>query len=424
MRNKKSGFSITELVIGGVILLGAIAAALQLFLKSHKTQNDAQKRLQLSNLSNLFSGHLQKNMSSSDVKFLGFTGNPAPERSLMRALYPLQGRCADLSTANCANDAAIVFIDYNKTTAPAVTGICHFQDAVDDYIIIDSGNSTFGNAAFASPDFNVVAGTGYASGRLPLGVGSLLALLSAPNASVWRVKVIPTANVTMAAPGVFQAGGLPVPANCVANFRPNTEANYLSALYLLKIEPWILKNATGGAVVSLPDRANALGSFPMRLFQAKPRTIGRLPINAQTGSLVLLDCTVPNADGSLACPNQVSSSLMNIEGVSRLEIEMAFVLSFYQGTVELPATRFQFLNAGGIDEAQAYLKCPSPTCHRLTWSSPLQVLGLSTSGVANGETFDKLNADHYSQLKIEALKRLQFTFFDKDKKETSFNVLF
>lgn len=435
------GFSIAELMIGGIILVMAIAMGLKVFQTAFKTQTDAQKRLAVSNAVNLISGHLQKNMATGDVKFFGFTGrSPAStpasgDRSLMKVLIPMPGYCANLpTTLGCEQDTSVIYVDYNKTTSPAVTAICGESVLGISYLVVDLEDETFGVPSQVAPGFKVDAGAGgYATGKIPVSANATLATLSAPIATVWQATGAPVKIVATWIASVLKFGGVVAPPGCQEHLQPLGAGYKLNKLYKIPIRPWVLKDVTqkGYANVAATEITSAFGTFPTRVFQAKVRSIGRnptFPDAASGGSLVMLDCSIA-VTGKVTCPAAGTTPLLDIPGITRVEIEMAYALNLYTGgTVTSPdtslATHFQLKTATFLAP-----RCVAPDCGTLTWSNsaanPLVVLGANPfDSTAFGESTDKLNGNAFSQLKMEVLKRLQFSIFDKQQKETSFNVLF
>ncbi len=438
-----SGFSLTELMVGSVILTLAIVFGLKVFGVAFKTQTDAQKRVAAASDSNLFVGHLQKNMATGDVRFFTFSGRgplgaaATSDRTLMRALFPMVGKCADLT--DCDNSTAIVYVDYNKTTAPAVSAICSDVSVVGSgYVVVDLGAASFGTSIFnPSTDFQVTAGAaGFALGKIPLVVNSTLALFSPPLATIWQTRGA-TSKIT----GTYDGGtgeplfdGAALPPGCKENLRSTGPTTYdMAALYKVPIKPWIAQDTNPAAgSVSAAEMQSSIGSFPMRLFEAKVRTVGKLPKPAggipNDGILALLKCSVGN-DGRITCPS--ASPLLAMENVFSVELEMAFALSLFTGGTQAAptgggVTRFHLKKAG----VTPLLPClPSTVCLEFgDWplpGNPVPVVVTSPfTGDPGREATDKLNGNTYSQLKIEVLKRLQFSMFDGENKETSFNVLF
>ena len=187
MKNNR-GFTLVELTIG-VGLIGILGYIFMSFMQTASEETKKfQKKVGMTQDASLIERYLLTNLPSGNIRFFSFTKNSdGTQVQRVRSLYPLPGKCGDLSTASeCDESVSFLFVKYAKTTTAAVSTICKYGD---DYIV-DLNNENFGEGTFSSGVFNVDSSnpTLFPPGPVEVSDNKLLALFSPPFAHLFKVS--------------------------------------------------------------------------------------------------------------------------------------------------------------------------------------------------------------------------------------------
>ena len=433
----KCGLTLVELIVGmGLMSLAAIALMFVL-LQGHKASTSAYKRMGQKRDIATVAGHLQKFVPSGDVRFFAFMKKnpPLTPSFLGRFLIPQPGRCSDLSA--CNEDTSFLYIHYDKTTSPAVSVIDMLPG---DRLIVDLKTETYGVAKFNDGEGFEVTESGGTSpkGKISIGANTLIAVMNPPIATLWRATGLPVLYESEACPtdkskvckrGVLPEERLPLslPSPVPMPFP------YENKLYSVPVEKFLMKQFTGtlGTEPTSVEAKDAVGIFPMRLFIANVRSVGRslnwapgdIEDPLKRGDFGINDCSIDGISKNIVCNG---TSYLQTGKVSRVRMDEFFHVRMMSGALPTPLSadqeRFELLTG----TMPTLPSCQSATCKKLDVASPASITYLARSD----ETSNQIIEPNFSLIKQESLRKirmhLQF-FADADgmaAEEREFEILF
>lgn len=411
--------TLIEVLTASLILAAVLFAFFRLFAIASRGVGEASQRAFVQGALAEVSALLQKYLASGDSRFFAFSGRGGVgDRAVLRVLAPMPGRCADMTLA-CPADTAFLYTHYDKSLSPAVSAICKYAPRE---FLVDANNPTYGPATFvAGTGFQITApGPGpvtYPTGPIPVRRNRLLAIANPPNFSMWVATGPPVRlPVVQTAPGVYS----PPFANpdCAANLRVDGAGNAdLARLYRVPFQPLVLQQLTGGGAVTNAEIDSALGRFPMRLFAAQIRGLGRILLPAPNPPVFgLRGCQY--AGGNLACNDFLP---YDVPGVRRVRVFEGFRAALQPDD----AVDFEIIGPGGAAGANcAPPICPVPpncttNCRVLASAG---VTGIPVRFTA-GESYSQPASAGFSFLKQDLIKQMKIRL-DFAQKQDEFRVNF
>lgn len=409
----RRGLSLLEILIAVALSAGALYFGATLLRGANKQLTQSGEKFTVKTLLNVVSGSLQKYMASGDLRFLAFVGTASPQRPMIRAMAPLIGKCGDMTTLGCEEDVSFLYVHYDKLTTPTVTAICNdtLPNSGNGYTgrwVVDLNNKVYGAASVVGEGFDVASSSSsvHVAGLVRVKNDQALALMNPPYASLWVGQGAPTLLTGIANDGT----GLPA-GDCVKNLQPDPgqPGKFLvDKLYLVPYKPMIFSQFTNGTSANITDSMlqTGQGIFPLRIFSASFRSIGRRKLPSGQYEVAMSECSQTGMN--VACTGK---AIATIPGFTKMRIEEIY----HVRPKDSAAERFHLGSA-----AQTVLaSCTEPTCAKLPVDAPpIPVLASST------ETFENLSGAKFSFLKHEALQKLRFILVGTNGKEETFDIIF
>lgn len=439
---KTKGLSMLELVVAIALSAIALWGGATLLKSVGKQTNNASTKFTQRTLLATISGSLQKHLASGDLRFFAFTGLSSPNRLMARAVLPLPGNCGDFpATADpaCNDDVSLLYVHYDKLTTPTITVLCNYVDpkpgasAGGNHLhgkwLVDLYTDTYGPPVLAQrpaqpfDGFDIVGppSAPYIRGAIKVEDKQILALMNPPLATLWVASNKPAALAGVNATDPTTSG---VPAECVKNMRrnPGDLTKYLvDKLYTIEYTPLVIHQFTGGTGTNIDEAAlkSAQGAYPLRLFSASFRSVGRrktTPTNQY--EFALSPCNIVTQEAANTATKTIlgcsDNPIATVPGIEQSRIEEVFQVKF-SGT---PAERFEIL--GTLQTVSP--TCTGPLCVKLPAAYPTIPSVSAPSGVA--ESFENFDGSTFSFLKQEAISRLRFKLIGSNGKEDTFDIIF
>jgi Prokaryotic N-terminal methylation motif len=344
--------------------------------------------------SSVIKGFFQKSLGHSDVRIFGFTHDPTHQ--VVRQILPLPGLCANLQP--CPDQVALSFVHLDDKTTPLISAVCTLKTSPLT-VIVDTQLDAMSTVTPSGTDFNV-AGKNPAviTGTVRFAANEILAMADLPSASLWSVVNAPVAfNLTYtAATKTFSSPLFQGNPDCSRSLDMSVDQNYAGRFFAVAVRPLQLSNFYSAS--ALPSAINAMGEFPIRIFNARLMTLGQVPAMATLPQrLAVNECKLQAS--ALTCNNEV----FTVKNVSRARIAMTFSRSLGVGVQ--PET-YDILSS-----SQAPCEGVLETCAPLRVSSTLDIPSLVA-----GETRDSLLATGFSTAKLEFLREIKVRFFIEREK--------
>lgn len=395
------GLTLLEVLIAGVVfsIVALITGKVVQFIQNQALLSEKRTLAMLS--IGAVSTSLQKQNPKS-IQYIGFTGKSTGPPTA-RMLIPRPSTCAGLEEDDsCKQDTALIYVHANPATTPSVTAIC----AINDALVFDITNTTYGAASVlpGMDGFEITSGPG--QGKLLFEFPNLLALLDLPVASLfYAVSKLSQFTVTYNN-GVFSGSvnDAAFNADCAENVKASRKVNGLpTTFYTLTTAPYILAEFLGppdnqGQPVSPKDITKARGKYPLQVYTIQVRTVGRqMAGKPNAGEIVSYRCHIdPNLfqkvhrlicdfDGGIGFPN-----------ATRFRVKA----TFKNGLGSASEKKFEI-----VDDSNKMLPSENclpgnPICKPLPVTKPLQV---SINGT---ETYFNLDPYKYSLMKALFFEQL------------------
>lgn len=426
-----------ELVVA--IALSAIALFLgATLLKSvGKQTNNAGTKFTQRTLLATISGSLQKYLASGDLRFFAFSGLATPNRMLARAVLPLPAQCGDFASSpdpKCAQDVGLVYVHYDKLTTPTTSVLCNYQapttaNRLHGKWLVDLRNDTYGPPTLAAKPaasfdgFDIVgaASAPYIRGAIRVEDKQILALMNPPLATLWVASGKPTALLGVNNTDPTASG---VPGECLKSLKkdPGDATKYLvDKLYTVEYTPLVLSQFTNGSGSNIdPDAlTSSQGVYPLRLFSASFRSVGRRQVTPNNYEFAFSPCdVVAQAASTLAVKTTLvcsDNAIATVPGITQSRIEEVFQIKLNGTTAE----RFEVMKSSQTLSAS----CGAPLCQSLPIAAFPGIPSVSQPGGV-AETFENFDSTAFSLLKQEAISRLRFKLIGSNGKEDTFDIVF